>query len=32
MAKLGDKFRDARLRWCGHVERREEGYVGKRLI
>ena len=27
IAKLGDKLRDARLHWYGHVKRREEGYV-----
>ena len=32
IAKLGDKLRNARLRWYGHVKRREEGYVGKRII
>ena len=31
MAKLGDKLWGARLRWYGHVKRRE-GYVGKRMI
>ena len=31
IAKLGDKLRDARLRWCGHVKKRE-GYMGKRMI
>ena len=31
IAKLGDKVRNARLRWCEHVKRREEGYVRKRL-
>ena len=30
--KLGDKLRDARLRWNGHVKRREEGYVGKKMM
>ena len=29
IAKLGDKLRNARLRWYGHVKRRED-YVGKR--
>ena len=28
IAKLGDKLRNARLRWYGHVKRREEDYVG----
>ena len=32
IAKLGDKLRDARLRWYGHVKRREEGHVGKRMM
>ena len=32
LAKLGDKLRNARLRWFGHVKRREEGYVGKRMM
>ena len=31
IAKLGDKLRNARLRWYGHVKRREEDYVGKRM-
>ena len=31
IAKLGDKLRNARLRWYGHGKRRE-GYVGKRMI
>ena len=29
--ELGDKLRDARLRWYEHVTRRE-GYVGKRIM
>ena len=32
IAKLKDKFRNARLRWYGHVKRREEGCVGKRMM
>ena len=32
IAKLGDKLRNVRLRWYGHVKRREEDYVGKRMI
>ena len=31
IAKLGDNFGNARLRWYGHVKRRE-GYVGKRMM
>ena len=30
IAKLGDKLRNARLHWYGHVKRREEGYVGEK--
>ena len=32
IAKLGDKLWKARLRWYGNVKRREEGYVGKRMM
>ena len=32
IAKLGDKLRNARLRWYGQVKRREEGYVGKTMM
>ena len=32
IAKLGDKLRNARLQWYGHVKRREEGYVGKTMM
>ena len=32
IAKLGDKLQDARLRWYGHVKKREEGYVEKRMM
>ena len=32
IAKLGDKFRNATLRWYGHVKRREKGYVGKSMM
>ena len=32
IAKLGDKLRNARLRWYGHVKRKEEDYVGKRMM
>ena len=31
-AKLGDKLRNARLRWYGHVKRREEDYMRKRMM
>ncbi|MCJ8732712.1 hypothetical protein PDJAM_G00214370 [Pangasius djambal] len=29
---LGDKVREARLRWFGHVQRRESEYVGRRML
>ena len=32
IAKLGDKLRNARLRWYGHVQTRKEGYVGKTMM
>ena len=32
IAKLGDKLWSTRLRWQGHVKRREESCVGKRMI
>ena len=32
IAKLRDKLRNARLRWYGQVKRREEDYVGKRMM
>ena len=30
--KLEDKVREARLRWYGHVQRREEEYIGRRIL
>ena len=32
IAKLGGKLWNARLRWYGHVKRRKEDYVGKRMM
>ena len=32
ITKLGDNLRDARLRWYGHVKRKEESYMGKRMM
>ena len=30
--RLGDKVREARLRWFGHVQRRNSEYIGRRMI
>ncbi|XP_063881686.1 uncharacterized protein LOC135111938 [Scylla paramamosain] len=30
--RFGDKAREARLRWLGHVRRSDEGYVGRRML
>ena len=30
--QLGAKMREGRLKWFDHVERRENGYVGKRVM
>ncbi|KAK3544091.1 hypothetical protein QTP86_001479 [Hemibagrus guttatus] len=32
VGRLGDKVREARLRWLGHVQRRESGYIGRRML
>ena len=32
IAKLGDKLWNARLCWYGHVKKREEDYVRKRMM
>ena len=32
IAKLGDKLRSSRLRWFGHVRRRDAEYVGRRVL
>ena len=28
---FGDKVREARLRWFGHVQRRDSEYIGRRM-
>ncbi|RJG11798.1 hypothetical protein D4A39_16960, partial [Alcanivorax profundi] len=30
--RFRDKIREARLRWFGHVQRRESEYIGKRML
>ena len=30
--QIGDKVREARLRWYGHVQRRNAEYIGKRIL
>ena len=30
--RFGDKIREARLRWFGHVKRWDEGYIGRRML
>ncbi|KAK3547576.1 hypothetical protein QTP86_025465, partial [Hemibagrus guttatus] len=32
VGRLGDKVREARLRWFGHVQRRESEYFGRRML
>ena len=30
--RLGDKAREARMRWFGHVQRRDSGYIVRRML
>ncbi|MCJ8744561.1 hypothetical protein PDJAM_G00120230 [Pangasius djambal] len=32
VGRLGDRVREARLRWFGHVQRRESEYIGRRML
>ena len=32
VARFGNKVREARLRWFGHVQRREEEHIGRRML
>ena len=31
MGRFGEKTREARLRWYGHVRRKYDGYIGRRM-
>ena len=30
--RFGEKTREARLGWFGHVRRRDDGYIGRRML
>ncbi|KAI5095993.1 sushi, von Willebrand factor type A, EGF and pentraxin domain-containing protein 1 isoform X4 [Silurus meridionalis] len=32
VGRFGDKVREVRLRWLGHVQRRDMGYIGRRML
>ena len=32
MGKFGEKTREARPRWFGHVRRKDDGYIGRRML
>ena len=32
MGRFGEKTREARLRWYGHVLRKDDGYIGRRVL
>ena len=32
VGRFGEKTREARLRWCGHVLRKDYEYIGRRLL
>ena len=32
VGKFGDKTREARLIWYGHLRRKDDGYIGKRML
>ncbi len=31
-AQVREKIREARLRWYGHVRRKDDGYIGRRML
>ena len=32
MGRFREKRREARLRWYGHVLRKDDGYIGRRML
>ena len=32
MGKFREKTREARLRWYGHLRRKDDGYIGRRML
>ena len=32
MGKFGEKTREARLIWYGHLRRKDDGYIGRRML
>ena len=32
LGKFGEKTREARLRWYGHLRRKDDGYIGRRML
>ena len=32
VGKFGEKTREARLRWYGHLRRKNDGYIGRRML
>ena len=32
MGKFEEKTREARLRWYGHLRRKDDGYIGRRML
>ena len=32
VGRFGEKTREVRLRWYGHVVRKDDGYIGRRML
>ena len=32
VGRFGEKVREARLRWFGHILRKDAGYIGRRML